>query len=151
MFDHVRFHYGKRKGVLEDLNLTIRPGEKVDISAFVRDGKRAIPASFPLTFSVRGSTGRLLKQGTAMLSAQGGATFQVELPRGAPTGTYTAQVSVPGDERGSIGSCTFHVEEFAAPRLEGQVADGHEAAELHRQMLDLQKCVAHVGAHVHQP
>ena len=95
-----------------------RPGEKVDISAFVRDGKRMIPASFPLTFSVRGSTGRLLKQGTAMLSAQGAATFQVELPRGAPTGTYTAQVSVPGDERGSIGSCTFHVEEFAAPRLE---------------------------------
>jgi uncharacterized protein YfaS (alpha-2-macroglobulin family) len=95
-----------------------RPGEAVDIAAFVRDGKRLPPAPFPLTFSVRTSTGRLLRQGTAMLSDQGGATFRVELPRGAPTGTYSAQVSVPGDERGSIGSCSFHVEEFAAPRLE---------------------------------
>ena len=30
-FDHVGFHYGKGKGVISDLNLTIRPGEKVGL------------------------------------------------------------------------------------------------------------------------
>ena len=31
VFDHVRFHYGKKRGVIEDLSLTIRPGEKVGL------------------------------------------------------------------------------------------------------------------------
>ncbi|MGL4496817.1 MAG: ABC transporter transmembrane domain-containing protein, partial [Beijerinckiaceae bacterium] len=30
-FEHVRFHYGKGSGVFDDLNLTIRPGEKVGL------------------------------------------------------------------------------------------------------------------------
>lgn len=30
-FDHVRFHYGQTKSVIEDLSLTIQPGEKVGI------------------------------------------------------------------------------------------------------------------------
>ena len=30
-FENIRFHYGKDKGVIEDLSLTIRPGEKVGL------------------------------------------------------------------------------------------------------------------------
>ncbi len=30
-FDHVRFHYGRERGVIEDLSLRIRPGEKVGL------------------------------------------------------------------------------------------------------------------------
>ncbi len=41
--------------------------------------------------------------------------------------------------------------DLAAPGLEGQVADGDQPAELHRQMLDLEKRVVHGWARVHQP
>ncbi|WP_092846024.1 ABC transporter ATP-binding protein [Modicisalibacter xianhensis] len=30
-FDHIRFHYGKGSGVIEDLSLDIRPGEKIGL------------------------------------------------------------------------------------------------------------------------
>ena len=30
-FEHVAFHYGKRSGVISDLNLTIKPGEKIGL------------------------------------------------------------------------------------------------------------------------
>ncbi len=31
MLDHVRFHYGKESGVFDDLNLTIKPGERIGL------------------------------------------------------------------------------------------------------------------------
>ncbi|WP_106418886.1 ABC transporter ATP-binding protein [Salinicola tamaricis] len=31
VFDHIRFHYGKGSGVIDDLALTIRPGEKIGL------------------------------------------------------------------------------------------------------------------------
>src|SRR5690606_5169452 len=38
--------------------------------------------------------------------------------------------------------------DFTAPSLEGEVVDGHQAAELHRQVFDLQdRFVARVGGH----
>ncbi|MEO3385148.1 ABC transporter ATP-binding protein [Mesorhizobium sp. CAU 1741] len=41
-FDHVRFHYGKTKSVIEDLTLTIRPGEKVGIVGRSGAGKSTL-------------------------------------------------------------------------------------------------------------
>ncbi len=50
--------------------------------------------------------------------------------------------AVRADQRGDL----------AAPGLEGQVVDGHEAAELHRQMLDRQDgVVLHGCSSLHQP
>jgi ATP-binding cassette subfamily B multidrug efflux pump len=31
VFDHIRFHYGKGGGVIDDLSLTLRPGEKIGL------------------------------------------------------------------------------------------------------------------------
>ncbi len=41
-FDKVRFHYGKQKGVIEELSLTIRPGEKVGVVGRSGAGKSTL-------------------------------------------------------------------------------------------------------------
>lgn len=41
-FDQVRFHYGKGEGVLEDFNLTIKPGEKVGLVGRSGAGKSTL-------------------------------------------------------------------------------------------------------------
>ena len=41
-FDHVGFHYGKAKGIIDDLSLTIRPGEKVGLVGRSGAGKSTI-------------------------------------------------------------------------------------------------------------
>ena len=41
-FDHVRFHYGKNKGVIEDLSLTIGAGEKVGLVGRSGAGKTTL-------------------------------------------------------------------------------------------------------------
>jgi len=41
-FDHVRFHYGKKKGVIEDLSLTVKHGEKVGIVGRSGAGKSTL-------------------------------------------------------------------------------------------------------------
>ena len=41
-FDRVRFHYGKKKSVIEDLSLTVRPGEKVGVVGRSGAGKSTL-------------------------------------------------------------------------------------------------------------
>jgi ATP-binding cassette subfamily B multidrug efflux pump len=41
-FDHIRFHYGKAKGVIEDLSLDIRAGEKVGLVGRSGAGKTTL-------------------------------------------------------------------------------------------------------------
>ncbi|PLX38216.1 MAG: multidrug ABC transporter ATP-binding protein [Hyphomicrobiales bacterium] len=41
-FDHMRFHYGKAGGVIEDLSLSIRPGEKIAVVGRSGAGKSTL-------------------------------------------------------------------------------------------------------------
>ncbi len=41
-FEHVKFHYGKKSGVFEDLNLHIRPGEKIGLVGRSGAGKSTL-------------------------------------------------------------------------------------------------------------
>ena len=95
-----------------------RPGETVDLKAFVRDASHEAPAPFPVLFRVISSRGLEAARGTATLSDEGGAGLSFALPASAPTGTYSAVLEVPGQQDAVIGSCSFSVEEFTPPRLE---------------------------------
>ena len=60
-FDAVRFHYGKGKGVLDDLSLTIRPGEKVGIVGRSGAGKSTLVNLLLRFYDLEG--GRILIDG----------------------------------------------------------------------------------------
>ena len=57
-FDHVRFHYGKTHGVIEDLSLTIKPGEKVGLVGRSGAGKSTIVNLLLRFYDIEG--GRIL-------------------------------------------------------------------------------------------
>jgi ATP-binding cassette subfamily B multidrug efflux pump len=61
-FDDVSFHYGKRKGVIEGLNLRIRPGEKIGLVGRSGAGKSTV-VNLLLRFYDRES-GRITIDGT---------------------------------------------------------------------------------------
>jgi ATP-binding cassette subfamily B multidrug efflux pump len=61
-FDNVSFHYGKESGVIEGLNLRIRPGEKIGLVGRSGSGKSTI-VNLLLRFYDRES-GRILVDGT---------------------------------------------------------------------------------------
>ncbi len=60
-FDHVRFHYGKAKGVIEDLSLVIKPGEKVGLVGRSGAGKSTIVNLLLRFYDIEG--GRILIDG----------------------------------------------------------------------------------------
>src|SRR5690606_37534898 len=68
VFDHVRFHYGKKKGVLEDLSLTVRPGEKVGVVGRSGAGKSTLVNLLLRFYDIEG--GRILIDGQDIADVQ---------------------------------------------------------------------------------
>ena len=62
VFDRIRFHYGKKGGVIEDLSLTIRPGEKVGLVGRSGAGKSTLVNLLLRFYDLEG--GRILIDGT---------------------------------------------------------------------------------------
>jgi ATP-binding cassette subfamily B multidrug efflux pump len=60
-FDRIRFHYGKGKGVIEDLSLTVRPGEKVGLVGRSGAGKSTLVNLLLRFYDLEG--GRILIDG----------------------------------------------------------------------------------------
>ncbi len=60
-FEHVRFHYGKTAGLMDDLSLTIRPGEKVGIVGRSGAGKSTLVNLLMRFYDLEG--GRILIDG----------------------------------------------------------------------------------------
>jgi len=67
-FDHVRFHYGKTTGVIEDLSLTIKPGEKVGLVGRSGAGKSTIVNLLLRFYDIEG--GRILIDGQDIARVQ---------------------------------------------------------------------------------
>jgi ATP-binding cassette subfamily B multidrug efflux pump len=61
VFDDVRFHYGRSKGVLENFTLTIRPGEKVGVVGRSGAGKSTLVNLLLRFYDIEG--GRILIDG----------------------------------------------------------------------------------------
>lgn len=60
-FEHVDFHYGKKSGIIGDLNLTIRPGEKIGLIGPSGAGKSTLVNLLLRLYDVQG--GRILIDG----------------------------------------------------------------------------------------
>ena len=103
-----------------------RPGENVDVKAFVRDKQHQAPSPFPVLFRIFSSRGLELSKGSAMLSKEGGVQHSFVLPPSAPTGEYRVSVEIPGQKNRVIGNALFSVEDFVPPRLEVTVTPGTE-------------------------
>lgn len=95
-----------------------RPGETVDIKAFVRDKAHLPPTSFPVVLTITSARGVELFRQSTTLSEHGGAEMRFVLPVSAPMGNYLANISIPGQENSPLGSTSFLVENFVPPRLE---------------------------------
>lgn len=65
-FDRIRFHYGKGKGVIEDLSLSIRPGEKVGLVGRSGAGKSTLVNLLLRFYDLEG--GRILIDGQEIAS-----------------------------------------------------------------------------------
>ncbi|MDR1649076.1 MAG: Ig-like domain-containing protein, partial [Synergistaceae bacterium] len=96
-----------------------RTGEKAAFKAVVRNHDLSTPPdSFPVLFVARNPLSRVVKRGTALLSKEGGALFDLDIPGNAMTGLWQVTLHIPGDEERSLAWMTFHVEDFAPPRIE---------------------------------
>ncbi|MGC3931686.1 ABC transporter ATP-binding protein [Pseudomonas atacamensis] len=60
-FEHVDFHYGKKRGIIGDLNLTIKPGEKIGLIGPSGAGKSTLVNLLLRLYDVEG--GRILIDG----------------------------------------------------------------------------------------
>ncbi|MBR1657697.1 MAG: hypothetical protein IJ697_04440 [Synergistaceae bacterium] len=95
-----------------------RTGENVNFKFIVRNADLTTPDAFPVMFIVRDALGRKVKQETITLNARGSAVAELKLAGNALTGTWTANLAVPGNENKPIAAYSFHVEDFAPPRIE---------------------------------
>lgn len=95
-----------------------RTGETAYFKAIVRNSDISTPEAFPVIFTAKDTLGRVVKQQPVTLNARGSATFELTLPAGALTGTWTVTLGVPGNEGRPIAAYKFHVEDFAPPRIE---------------------------------
>ena len=95
-----------------------RTGETVPFKFIVRNSDLSIPDPFPVMFIVTDALGRPFSRSAVTLNARGSAVSEIKLPASALTGTWTANLAIPGNENKPIASYKFHVEDFAPPRIE---------------------------------
>jgi uncharacterized protein YfaS (alpha-2-macroglobulin family) len=98
-----------------------RPGETVHLRAILRSpGQIAPRTAFPVKWQLRRPDLRDWKSQTVMLDADGAAALDVALPTDLPSGQWTANIGLPGEDKKStatFGTVTFLVEDFIPNRL----------------------------------
>ena len=97
-----------------------RPGEVVHVETLVRDTGRRTPGEFPVDLVVYKPGRRELLRSRQVLDKQGGASFDIEIPRYEMSGEYRAVLVLP-DSDSEIGSTPFTVADFMPRRIEASV------------------------------
>ncbi|NLF40590.1 hypothetical protein GX586_14190 [bacterium] len=97
-----------------------RPGETAHVKAIVRDREMNCPEPFPVVLRVTKPDGRPYRTLNAMLSAQGTAALDSDLPVFLRTGRYTFELLMPGTET-LLGSTTVSIEDFVPPQIKAGV------------------------------
>ncbi len=95
-----------------------RPGETVDVTALVRDGRMNPTGTFPLLWKVTNSVGMEVFRGSEKLSPAGTMRAAFDLPPEAPTGRYRFDLFAAGQEERPLGGAAFQVEDFTPPRID---------------------------------
>ncbi len=70
VFDRVRFHYGRQAGVIDDLSLTVRPGEKVGLVGRSGAGKSTLVNLLLRFYDLEGGSIRIDGQDIAEVSQE---------------------------------------------------------------------------------
>jgi uncharacterized protein YfaS (alpha-2-macroglobulin family) len=116
-----------RAVIITDRNL-YRPGQVVKMKGMMRDTTEtglAIPAAHGVRWEVRDGEGdRVLHEGEATLSDDGGWEATWEVPDKAPTGHYQLRCKIGNDEYN--GSAAIDIEEYRVPLFSVIVEAGHE-------------------------
>ncbi|MFP4172822.1 MAG: alpha-2-macroglobulin family protein [Candidatus Hydrogenedentota bacterium] len=97
-----------------------RPGETAHLRWLVRTNYGDTVGEMPLLATVTLPNGREIYNEPTELSELGSDELDFEIAPDAPTGGYTVDIRVPGDEE-SIGSYTFNVEDFVPNRITAEV------------------------------
>jgi uncharacterized protein YfaS (alpha-2-macroglobulin family) len=105
-----------------------RPGETVPLRTIVRKSNLLPEKPFPVKLKVYSSLGREWFAESVMLSEMGMGGASINLSDASPTGTWRAEVSIPGDAA-PIAHSSFQVEDFAPPRIDVEVSA--DKKELH--------------------
>ena len=80
-----------------------RPGENIPLTAVVRDSGNAFSKPFPVNIKVFNSKGSLSFSHTELLTKEGTISKEFHVPADAPTGTWYANVTLPGEEQAIAG------------------------------------------------
>lgn len=96
-----------------------RPGEKVNISAIVRDYKWNNPGEIPLILEFITPNGKTLKSIKKILNQYGSFETEIELNSSAMTGSYVANIYTTN--KVLIGSKIIKIEEFVPDRIKVDV------------------------------
>lgn len=97
-----------------------RPGETVHARWLVRTRFSDPASAVPLLVKVVKPNGTTLFSETTTLSAHGSGERDIATEKAYPTGKYTIQLSVPGNDA-AIGSYQFSLEEFVPNRIKTAV------------------------------
>ena len=94
-----------------------RHGETVFMQALLRTQDNTPPAPFPVAMKIMKPNGKTFKTLPLMADARGCVTAEITMPDYLPSGTYRAQLTLPGADATILGQSRFSLESFVPPQI----------------------------------
>lgn len=120
------YHKNYKVFIYGDRNL-YRPGEKVNISAIVRDNKTNVISDQPVVLKIITPSGKTFEEFPHTLNSQGSFEQAFDMPDYAQTGTYKAELY--NGAKKIIGHYSFSVEEFVPDKIRVNLKTDKESLE----------------------